>query len=130
HDGYASYETHGVTTGGHAARLEMWACAEEDPNRIAIAVTFPNRYESAVDVAELDAHEAALRTVLDIPAAASRDYPNRRRGGGAPPCPPPAPDRCRPAPSPPGYAWNRPSGSRPASWPPPTPLSKSWTTPS
>jgi hypothetical protein len=36
----------------------------------------------ATDVAELDAHEAALRTVLDIPAVASRDYPNRRRGGG------------------------------------------------
>ncbi len=36
----------------------------------------------ATDVAELDAHETALRTVLAIPAAASRDYPNRRRGGG------------------------------------------------
>jgi len=32
----------------------------------------------AADVADLDAHEAALRTVLDIPESGSRDYRNRR----------------------------------------------------
>jgi hypothetical protein len=39
----------------------------------------------AADPAELDAHEAALRAVLTIPAAGSRDYPNRRRGGDSEP---------------------------------------------
>lgn len=33
----------------------------------------------AVDVAELDAHEAALRSVLTIPEPGSRDYSNHRR---------------------------------------------------
>jgi hypothetical protein len=35
----------------------------------------------AADPAELDAHEAALRSVLTIPEPGSRDYPNRREPG-------------------------------------------------
>lgn len=36
----------------------------------------------ATDTAELDAHEAALRSVLTIDQPGSRDYPNRRRRPG------------------------------------------------
>lgn len=37
----------------------------------------------ALTAGELDEHETALREVLAIPGAASRDYPNRRRSEGA-----------------------------------------------
>ena len=39
----------------------------------------------AVDVDDLDAHEAVLRRVLTIPGCASSDYPNRRTGRGGQP---------------------------------------------
>jgi hypothetical protein len=47
HDGYVSFDIHVVAAGDHprAVPLEMWASPEEDPDAIALAVTFPEGYE-------------------------------------------------------------------------------------